>query len=117
MKVNRLRVRTRRGPDPEVGGQADTCGWIQLYIDTRVCVCFSMSVTSLSCFHNMHLVFRGPSAAQGGSLDDTPGIWLCNKAKSLMGNLLVFPVLFLILPAVGLQPLWPRSEQSAGGCH
>lgn len=100
-------------------------------------VCFSMSVTSLLCFHNVHLV-RGPSAAQAG--EETPWrrwsyhlslcfVWrnpqqekqriippasacfpkgqisLCNKAKSFMENPLLFPVLFLILPAVGLKPL------------
>lgn len=32
-------------------------------------------------------------------------ILLCNKAKSCMENLLLFPVLFLILTAVGLKPL------------
>lgn len=116
------------------------------YVDNKACVCFSnvsyltgvicnlclargwamARAFKLWCCHIIAVSFKAFRHGSGGTSTTYPtiisslskkGDMLCNISERFMENLQQFPVLLLILSAVGLEPLWSGWEQSARGCH
>lgn len=83
-------------------------GYAAGFIDVPVRVCFWMSVTLMSCFHNVHLAgsaFISKAVPLHRLGVQKSAVLLRNLTRSRVENLSVFPVLLLILPAVGLKLL------------